>query len=480
MKNKEAYIEVAIALPVDKTFTYVLPEHLRELAAIGKRALVPFGRRKVSGFILKVTPTAAIDDPKPILDIIDHQQLFPPGMVRLFEWMADYYFFPLGLVIKNALPGGLNTRERAALSITPDGREALSNEILTPLERLVLSRLSTAPASTGELAKSIPKGSPQTVLSHLLKRKWITSVRTLKKDRVRAKTERIASLVEANLPDKKLSPARQKIIARLREDAFLPIRELKKDHPNAPDLIRKMAAAGYVSIGEKRVYRDPFGEPIQSKAPPTLTGEQATAVDTIGKAVGNGFTTFLLAGVTGSGKTEVYLRLAQSTLSKGQARQVALLCALCHKPELLLLDEPAGGLDALARREFLEGAIQALSDTGTTIVFSSHYLSDVERLAGRVVMLHDAKVLIDNTIDELHESFSIALVPHRPQGTSGALLALPECLGVRVRTDAVHAVFRLDPEDSCALIASRLGVTDALCRTAGLEEMFIEVAGGER
>lgn len=168
------------------------------------------------------------------------------------------------------------------------------------------------------------------------------------------------------------------------------------------------------------------------------------------------------------------------TLSKGQARQVALLCALCHKPELLLLDEPAGGLDALARREFLEGAIQALSDTGTTIVFSSHYLSDVERLAGRVVMLHDAKVLIDNTIDELHESFSIALVPHRPQGTSDALLALPECLGVRVRTDAVHAVFRLEPEDSCALIASRLGVTDALCRTAGLEEMFIEIAGGER
>jgi ABC-2 type transport system ATP-binding protein len=168
------------------------------------------------------------------------------------------------------------------------------------------------------------------------------------------------------------------------------------------------------------------------------------------------------------------------TLSKGQARQVALLCALCHRPELLILDEPAGGLDALARREFLETSIQALSDTGTTILFSSHYLSDVERLASRVVMLHDAKVLIDNSIDELHESFSIALVPHRPQGTSEALLALPECLGVRVRTDAVHAVFRIDPDEACALITERLGVTDALCRTAGLEEMFIEIAGGER
>ena len=113
-------------------------------------------------------------------------------------------------------------------------------------------------------------------------------------------------------------------------------------------------------------------------------------------------------------------------------------------------------------------------------MFSSHYLSDVERLAERVVMLHDSKVLIDNSLDELRESFSIALVPHRPQGTSDALLALPECLGVRVRSDAVHAVFRLDPEDACALIVKKLGVNDAMCRTAGLEEMFIEVAGGER
>jgi ABC-2 type transport system ATP-binding protein len=168
------------------------------------------------------------------------------------------------------------------------------------------------------------------------------------------------------------------------------------------------------------------------------------------------------------------------TLSKGQARQVALLCALCHKPDLLLLDEPAGGLDALARREFLETSIQTLSDTGTTIIFSSHYLGDVERLANRVVMLHDTRVLIDDSLDDLHESFSIALVPHRPQGTSDALLALPECLGVRVRTDAVHAVFRLDPDEARSRITDKLAVDGLHCRTAGLEEMFIEIAGGER
>jgi ABC-2 type transport system ATP-binding protein len=83
------------------------------------------------------------------------------------------------------------------------------------------------------------------------------------------------------------------------------------------------------------------------------------------------------------------------TLSKGQARQVALLCAVAHRPELLLLDEPAGGLDPAARREFLETSIQLLNEGGTTILFSSHHMTDVERLADRIVMIHDGGVLID-------------------------------------------------------------------------------------
>jgi primosomal protein N' (replication factor Y) len=332
MKKKERYIEVAVTLPVNKIFTYALPEHLAEIASIGKRALVPLGRQKVSGYILNVTAATEINGPKPIFDILDHQPLFPPAMVRLFKWMADYYFFPLGLVIRNALPGGLNTRERPALDITAEGREALKNEILAPGERLALSTLSKAPVSPRKLEKAIKNGSPAKLVQYLLKRGWINSVRTLKKDRVRAKMERFATLVEDNLPDKKISPARQKIVDLLRKEPTFPISALKKEHPNAPDLVRKMAAAGYVSIDNRRVYRDPLGEPIQSNAPPTLTGEQKTAVGTIGKAVGNGFATFLLAGVTGSGKTEVYLRLAQATLERG-------LAVLVLVPEISLISQ---------------------------------------------------------------------------------------------------------------------------------------------
>ena len=81
---------------------------------------------------------------------------------------------------------------------------------------------------------------------------------------------------------------------------------------------------------------------------------------------------------------EMPLKSKIKELSKGQARQVALLCAVAHRPELLLLDEPAAGSSPPARREFLETSIQLLNEEGTTILFSSHHMTDVERLADRI------------------------------------------------------------------------------------------------
>lgn len=167
------------------------------------------------------------------------------------------------------------------------------------------------------------------------------------------------------------------------------------------------------------------------------------------------------------------------SLSKGQARQVALLCAVAHKPELLLLDEPAGGLDPVVRREFLETSIHLLNEAGTAILFSSHYMSDVERLADRIVLLHDGAVLIDNQLDELREGFSLALIPHEHDLRRDDIASLEECLAVRDRSDSLHAVFRLDPGEACALIEKSVGIPDARCRAVALEEMFIEIVGGQ-
>ncbi len=167
-------------------------------------------------------------------------------------------------------------------------------------------------------------------------------------------------------------------------------------------------------------------------------------------------------------------------LSKGQARQVALLCAVCHRPEVLLLDEPAGGLDPVARREFLETSIQLLNREGTAILFSSHQMRDVERIGGRVVLLDRGKVRIDRDLDRIREDICVAMIPRATAPDSAALERLPGCLRVRPVFDDWHVVLEGDPE-------SRRGELQAISRGNGircvrvpLEELFIELVGGDR
>ena len=166
------------------------------------------------------------------------------------------------------------------------------------------------------------------------------------------------------------------------------------------------------------------------------------------------------------------------SLSRGQARQVALLCAVAHRPELLLLDEPAGGLDPAARREFLETSIRLLNETGTAILFSSHYMSDMERMAGRIVMIEEGSLLIDSALDDIHEKFSLALIPRGDGSRRANLSALPSTLSVRERGDVLRAVFRLDPGECRVLLERQCGINDAVCTAIGLEDMFVELVGG--
>lgn len=169
-----------------------------------------------------------------------------------------------------------------------------------------------------------------------------------------------------------------------------------------------------------------------------------------------------------------------SHLSKGQARQVALICAVAHRPELLILDEPAGGLDPAARREFLETSIQLLNREGTAILFSSHHMSDVERLGGRVVLLDDGRVRIDDDLDALRESYCIAVIPRYAAHAITTIEQLPECLKVHQQYTDWHAVFRGTPQSVQALLHDTFGLNNVQCATVPLEELFIELVGGER
>jgi len=110
------YIQVAVALPISGTFTYTVTGELVGKVAVGKRALVPFSGRKVTAYILRIIPPEKRKGLKDIITVIDTYPLFPPHMVEFFEWLSNYYLYPIGLVIKGALPTGLNVR-------IPDGEK---------------------------------------------------------------------------------------------------------------------------------------------------------------------------------------------------------------------------------------------------------------------------------------------------------------------------------------------------------------------
>ena len=101
------FVRVAIAIPSPKTFTYAVPEKFVPAIAVGKRVLVPFGKRRVTGFILEVlTETVCDQAVKEILDLPDPEPLFDPEDLVFYEWISRYYLHPLGKVLGEILPGG--------------------------------------------------------------------------------------------------------------------------------------------------------------------------------------------------------------------------------------------------------------------------------------------------------------------------------------------------------------------------------------
>jgi len=107
--NPHVVAELAVDQPVDRTFYYLVPEDLIEEASVGMRVLVPFGRRKVTGYILRRGVDADHERLKPLEAILDSEPVFNEKRLSFFRWIAAYYMVPLGEVIKASLPPGINS-----------------------------------------------------------------------------------------------------------------------------------------------------------------------------------------------------------------------------------------------------------------------------------------------------------------------------------------------------------------------------------
>jgi len=164
------------------------------------------------------------------------------------------------------------------------------------------------------------------------------------------------------------------------------------------------------------------------------------------------------------------------TLSQGQQAKTGLLAALAYRPDLLILDEPSSGLDPVVRRDILEVIIRTVADAGRTVLFSSHLLDEVERVADYVVMLQKGRVALSGRTDDVRGGHILAALSFpEPQTTAPALAGAHAVAGFGSEWRVLFGGSHHELETAAASIGARV-VEE---RTPTLDEILVARAGGK-
>jgi primosomal protein N' (replication factor Y) len=337
MPDREAqYCDVSLPVPLDRLFTYEVPLTLRQLVQIGCRVWVPFGSRKLTGVIVRTHNDRATQDVREVLRLLDAEPVLDGELLHLGHWIAKYYCAPLGEVLKSMLPLSGEVRRSARYSLTDAGRDVARQLVVKPESDAavrVLSVLEQQPRSAEYFVSRIENA--RSSLRALVKRGWVC-VEEQREDRdpLRAPADRLrAEFLHRPASEIKLKKSERELLAFLElHPGPHNVAELNRSVKSASQAARALARQELIRL-EPEGMRAPSGfeRPV-----PVLNAHQQEAFDAIRSALERDeFKTFLLEGVTGSGKTEVYLKSIEATLALGKN-------ALLLVPEIALTPAMAG------------------------------------------------------------------------------------------------------------------------------------------
>src|SRR3990170_2104833 len=364
---QKTFIDVAVELPLHKTFTYRTPETLSNQVEIGKRVLVQFGKKVITGFCLGFSEKTDIKGIKDILDVLDDKPIFDEKRLNFFQWMSSYYFAPIGEVLSLSCPSGINIKSQRYFFATEHGIENESRVSASPrmfqsggqgLAPAGFKQGSERPNLAGDIFDVIRKkqGASLTSLAKKFKGKSVYSaINRLKeigiireelkiKSRLGEKIETFVCLSQPSTLNPQLlfrAPIQAKVLAYLNEKGETSLKLLRKELGSIDSAVKKLEEKGIVSLTQKKTQRDPLDDTVPQTLSHKPNDEQEKAIKAISQALHAGaFSPFLLYGVTGSGKTFVYLKALEQAVNLG--RQAIFLV-----PEISLTPWPIKYLTAL-------------------------------------------------------------------------------------------------------------------------------------
>jgi len=327
------YAQVAVPVHLSKTFTYRLPASMQRDVRLGSRVVVPLGRKPVTAYVVALLPalregTSLIESEiKEVEQLLDRDPPLTPQVLEVTRWVADYYLAPWGEVMRAALPTGINASVEEVVSITAEGQAQRS---AVRSQSNVKTRALNLLAAAGDLdlktfclrigVSRTPKWLRELEADGLVER-----VHRARSTVTRARKRKMVRLKQLHSKDgaehQSLTRAQHAVIETLRaHQEEMAVGDLIESAGISESPIRTLSKKGMVEIFEEDVRRDPLAD-AKLPAPDDfqLTPAQGQALDAIEQPLTEGgFAAFLLHGITGSGKTEVYIRSMRTALAQGR------------------------------------------------------------------------------------------------------------------------------------------------------------------
>lgn len=334
--------DIFINIPVksiSRAYSYTIPEQF-DFVKIGCRVIVPFGGRLIEGFIIKIyaenEARLQIDNSKlkPIKDIIDSEPWFTDGMYKTAKWMADFYLCSLGETMRLFIPGKNSVKIRAIYNINEESCYDLNRLVPEELQLYQYIKsysnvdLLTLRRSFNDKDKLLAN-LEKLLAKKLIQRDYTYHLQAKKIYATYAVLNVIVDDVILNSLHRKKAQQRALFYFKEHNLREASVKQLGEQKISLATL-KALAEANYLKLEKRQQLRDSYQDMMVSQANERrLTQEQQTALQTISNARAEGKSKFLLFGITGSGKTQVYIEMARQM--RAQGKQVLILV-----PEIVL------------------------------------------------------------------------------------------------------------------------------------------------